>query len=173
MSRKGKSAGRKILPREALNRGVTITLSAMVPVKNGRNDQALCSVPLSRKAGVCQRPQITPMTSAAHIGVILRCRRGSARPRQPNSSMGPLIAIKKSATRNEDADGNGKAVSERLPFKNDPTKNTRGTPRSRNAYQGHEQRHSRARPKCRRNPSSPDHRKITINAEIAGAQTAR
>jgi len=54
-----------MLPRDALNSGVTITLRAMVPVKKGKNDQALCSVPLSRKAGVCQKPQMTPITRAA------------------------------------------------------------------------------------------------------------
>jgi|AntDeeMinimDraft_5_1070356.scaffolds.fasta_scaffold00535_13 hypothetical protein len=46
-----------MLPREALNNGVTITLRAMVPRKKGVNAQALCSVPLSRKAGVCQSPR--------------------------------------------------------------------------------------------------------------------
>jgi hypothetical protein len=63
-----KQRWQKMLPREALNSGVTITLRAMVPIKKGRNDHALCSVPLSRKAGVCQVPQITPIMRAAQIG---------------------------------------------------------------------------------------------------------
>ena len=39
-------SGSKILPREALNNGVTITLIAAEPMKNGRNDHSPCGVPL-------------------------------------------------------------------------------------------------------------------------------
>ena len=81
-----------MLPRDVLNNGVIITLIATEPVKNGVNDQALCWVPLNRKAGRCQKPQIAPRISPAQIGVNFLCIRGSARPRQPNSSTGPLIA---------------------------------------------------------------------------------
>ena len=65
-----------MLPRDALKSAVAITLIATEPTKNGVKDQALCGVPLSRNAGRCQKPQITPRSNAAQIGASLRCSRG-------------------------------------------------------------------------------------------------
>jgi len=45
-----------MLPDDALNNGVTITLTATEPAKNGVNDQVLCGVSLNRNAGRCQEP---------------------------------------------------------------------------------------------------------------------
>lgn len=56
-----------MLPRDALNSAVTITLTATEPIKNGVNAQALCGVPLSRNAGRCQNPQIMPRIRPAQM----------------------------------------------------------------------------------------------------------
>jgi len=57
-----------MLPPEALNKGVTITLKAIHPAKNGAKDQLLCCVPLSKNAGKCQIPHIIPSIMAAQKG---------------------------------------------------------------------------------------------------------
>lgn len=83
-----------MLPRDVLNNWVTMTLTATAPIKNGVNDQALCGVPLNRKAGKCQMPHMTPRIIPAQNGANFRSSRGRANPRQPNSSTGPLTAMK-------------------------------------------------------------------------------
>ncbi len=45
--------------RAALNIGVTRTERASTPITKGPKDQALCSVPLSRKAGKCRASRPT------------------------------------------------------------------------------------------------------------------
>ena len=90
-----------MLPDDALNNGVTITLTATEPAKNGVNDQVLCGVSLNRNAGRCQEPQTTPRISPDQMGANFRCRRGSASPRHPNSSTGSLIAVNTKATIND------------------------------------------------------------------------
>src|SRR5512133_4124332 len=74
------------LPRDALNSGVMMTVMAISPRKKGPNDQALCGVPLSAKAGACQIAQTTPRNRLAQMGENRRCSSGKASPRQPNSS---------------------------------------------------------------------------------------
>ena len=88
------SAGKRMLPPERLNIGAMMRLIATAPVKKGRKVQLLCGVPPRKKAGRCQRPQMRPSTRPAQTGAIRRCRSGSARPRQPNSSTGPRTSMK-------------------------------------------------------------------------------
>ena len=80
------------LPRAALNIGVRMIVIARTPMKYGPNDQALCGLPLRKNAGRCQRPQIPPRIRLDQMGAKRRCRRGSATPRQPNSSIGPITS---------------------------------------------------------------------------------
>src|SRR5689334_1785039 len=77
-------------PRAALDIGVRITEIATTPKKNGQKLQAACLVPERKNAGVCQTAATTPTISADHRGANLRCSSGSATPRQPSSSMGPM-----------------------------------------------------------------------------------
>ncbi len=57
-----------MLPREALNKGVMITPTAIEPMKNGKNDHELCGTPLRKNAGRCQAPQMVPRIRPAQIG---------------------------------------------------------------------------------------------------------
>src|SRR5512135_2610984 len=103
----------KRLPRDALNSGVRIRVMAMSPRKNGPKDQPLCGVPLRRKAGVCQVAQTTPRMMLAQNGENLRCNKGKASPRQPNSSpIGPSRSDWNNAgrTRYQGENGNGALI---------------------------------------------------------------
>src|SRR5512143_1819661 len=67
-----------------------MSVMATSPTKKGPKDQALCGVPLTRNAGVCQIAQMTPKMMLAQNGEYFRCSRGRASPRHPNSSpIGP------------------------------------------------------------------------------------
>jgi hypothetical protein len=98
-----------------LNIDVTMTLMATAPRKNGANDHSPWGVPLNRNAGRCQKPQITPRSSAAQSGASLRCNSGSANPRQPNSSIGPFTAISKIIVKTALSESNRKAPVNGLP----------------------------------------------------------
>jgi hypothetical protein len=171
--KKWNNAGSKILPRDVLNNGVTITLSAIEPKKNGKKDQFPCGVPLRRKAGRCQNPQMIPRTRPAHIGANFLCRRGRANPLQPNSSIGPFNAVKSNAANKDRIEENGYSSSRRFPFITDPMRKTTGIPIIIKMYQDSEHRHSKNRERYRRNPSRPVWCITTEKAAIAGAYTAR
>ncbi len=147
LSKKWNKAGSKILPCELLNSGVMIMLIAIEPIKNGVNDHAPCGVPLNRKAGKCQKPQIMPSINPAQKGASFLCNRGSASPRQPNSSTGPVIAVNNNATRKQRNEENGYISVKRLPFNADPQIKINEMPTIKNTYQISEHRQSKKREK--------------------------
>ena len=124
---KWKRTGMRRLPRAALNIGVTITESATTPKKKAGNDQVLCGAPLRKKAGMCQTAQMTPSTVPAAKGVRRRWSRGRARPRQPNSSMGPMKRARASAGRTP-CQGEKENGSPRLPLIGHPDRRHQGCP---------------------------------------------
>lgn len=105
-----------------------MTLNAIEPTKKGVNDQALCGVPLSKNAGRCQKPQIAPRINPDQMGANFRCNRGRARPRQPNSSIGPLIAVNANATISDSTEEKGNGSAKRFPFNAEPLKKISGMP---------------------------------------------
>jgi len=162
-----------MLPWDWLNSAVTITLIAKHPVKNAVNDHSLCWVPLKRKAGKCHSPHMTPRISPAQIGANFFCKRGSAKPRQPNSSTGPLMAARNNSISNAWRDTNGNGSEKRFPLIAEPPMKMSGIPIIRKAYQAALHRQSKALPRKRRRPTRPPLRVTRVNAAIAGAYTAR
>ncbi len=64
---------------------ITIDSATTLAKKSGI-ESWLCVRLLMKKVGPCQRPQISPSTTAAPSGLRMRRMRGSAKPRQPSSS---------------------------------------------------------------------------------------
>lgn len=150
-----------------------MTLIAKHPTKKAVNDHSLCWVPLKRKAGKCQIPHITPRIKPAQIGANFLCNRGSAKPRQPNSSIGPLMAAVNNPTNNAGTDANGNGSENRFPLIAEPPMKIRGIPITRKVYQAALQRQSKALPRKLRRPARPPLLQTRVNDAIAGAYTAR
>lgn len=148
-------------------------LIAKHPAKNATNDHSLCWFPLKRKAGRCHSPHMAPGVNPAQIGATALCRRGSARPRQPNSSTRPLMVATANATSRACQDANGNGSLKGFPLIADPPTKINGMAMIRKVYQASPQRQSNiCLRKCRR-PESPLSRATRVNAAIAGAYTAR
>ncbi len=142
------------LPRALLNKGARMTEMATTPAKKAGNDQALCAVPLSRKAGMCQAAQMIPRIRPAQNGLNLRCNRGRATPRHPNSSIGPRNKASPIAgsTRYQGEKGNGSLI---VPFNAAPAKKITGMPRIRYNHHNLEARHRVSRRKKLPKPLEP------------------
>ena len=63
---------------------------------------------------------ITSIINPAQNGESLRCIRGRANPRQPNSSTGPLIIIRPMAISSDGKVENGKGSENKLPLQAEP-----------------------------------------------------
>src|ERR671918_3035601 len=91
---KWNNAATRMLPRAALNIGVTMTAIASTPTKNTGNDHAVYFVPLSSQAGACQIPHRAPRISDAVNGVWRRCSNGRASAGHPDCFTGPNTTAK-------------------------------------------------------------------------------
>ena len=119
-----------------------MTLIAMTPTINGITSQLLCGSPERKKAGKCHIPQINPTINEAQKGAYLRCNIGCNRSRQPNSSMGPNIAINPIAASPALMFSNGHSVQFGSPFSHAPTKKIRGMTTKISKPQFSPQRHT-------------------------------